>query len=92
MIQRNRISPWGLAILAAVANRKQCRIVISTHTIALQEQIVQKDIPFLQKIMRKLIVTLPVAEKRDIEELDFYIRCCSPYVEQAFSGIKKRFG
>lgn len=39
------------AILAAVANRKQCRIVISTHTIALQEQIVQKDIPFLQKIM-----------------------------------------
>src|ERR1700722_9649291 len=38
------------AILAATA-QKDCRVVISTHTISLQEQLVQKDIPFLQKIM-----------------------------------------
>src|SRR6202011_4341763 len=26
------------------------RVVVSTHTISLQEQLVQKDIPFLQKV------------------------------------------
>jgi ATP-dependent DNA helicase DinG len=38
------------AILAATAN-KECRVVISTHTISLQEQLVLKDIPFLQSVM-----------------------------------------
>jgi ATP-dependent DNA helicase DinG len=38
------------AILAATAN-KECRVVISTHTISLQEQLVLKDIPFLQGVM-----------------------------------------
>ncbi len=38
------------AILAATAN-KECRVVISTHTISLQEQLVHKDIPFLQGVM-----------------------------------------
>jgi ATP-dependent DNA helicase DinG len=38
------------AILAATAN-KDCRVVISTHTISLQEQLVHKDIPFLQKVL-----------------------------------------
>ncbi|HEY7154046.1 MAG TPA: DEAD/DEAH box helicase, partial [Gemmataceae bacterium] len=38
------------AILAATAN-KECRVVVSTHTISLQEQLVHKDIPFLQGVM-----------------------------------------
>ncbi len=38
------------AILAALADKK-CRIVVSTHTISLQEQLVRKDIPFLQRVM-----------------------------------------
>src|SRR6516165_8551055 len=38
------------AIQAATAN-KECRVVISTHTISLQEQLVRKDIPFLQGVM-----------------------------------------
>jgi ATP-dependent DNA helicase DinG len=38
------------AILAA-SGRKDCRIVVSTHTISLQEQLVRKDIPFLQRVM-----------------------------------------
>jgi ATP-dependent DNA helicase DinG len=38
------------AILAA-ADDKECRVVISTHTISLQEQLVRKDIPFLQQVM-----------------------------------------
>ncbi len=38
------------AILAATAN-KDCRVVVSTHTISLQEQLVRKDIPFLQSVM-----------------------------------------
>jgi ATP-dependent DNA helicase DinG len=38
------------AILAAVAN-KECRVVVSTHTISLQEQLVRKDLPFLQSVM-----------------------------------------
>jgi ATP-dependent DNA helicase DinG len=38
------------AILAATTN-KECRVVISTHTISLQEQLVHKDIPFLQSVM-----------------------------------------
>src|SRR5262249_14740260 len=38
------------AILAAAA-RKDFRVVVSTHTISLQEQLVQKDIPFLQRVM-----------------------------------------
>src|SRR4051794_20324232 len=35
----------------AVAARKDCRVVVSTHTISLQEQLVRKDIPFLQSVM-----------------------------------------
>jgi ATP-dependent DNA helicase DinG len=38
------------AIQAALAN-KDCRVVISTHTISLQEQLLRKDIPFLQSVM-----------------------------------------
>ena len=38
------------AIQAAVAD-KNCRVVISTHTISLQEQLIRKDIPFLQSVM-----------------------------------------
>jgi len=38
------------AILAALADKK-FRIVVSTHTISLQEQLVRKDIPFLQRVM-----------------------------------------
>src|SRR5215207_7178441 len=38
------------AILAATEN-KNCRVVISTHTISLQEQLIRKDIPFLQSVM-----------------------------------------
>jgi ATP-dependent DNA helicase DinG len=40
------------ALLAATAE-KDCRVVVSTHTISLQEQLVQKDIPFLQNVMPK---------------------------------------
>jgi ATP-dependent DNA helicase DinG len=35
----------------AVAASKDCRVVVSTHTISLQEQLVHKDIPFLQDVM-----------------------------------------
>jgi ATP-dependent DNA helicase DinG len=38
------------AIAAACAD-KECRVVISTHTIGLQEQLIRKDIPFLQEVM-----------------------------------------
>jgi Rad3-related DNA helicase len=38
------------AILAATAD-KDCRVVVSTHTISLQEQLLRKDIPFLQTVM-----------------------------------------
>ncbi len=38
------------AILAATASR-DCRVVVSTHTISLQEQLVRKDIPFLQSVL-----------------------------------------
>jgi ATP-dependent DNA helicase DinG len=38
------------AIQAACAS-EECRIVVSTHTISLQEQIIRKDIPFLQRVM-----------------------------------------
>jgi ATP-dependent DNA helicase DinG len=40
------------AILSAQAD-KDHRVVISTHTISLQEQLLQKDIPFLQTVMPK---------------------------------------
>jgi ATP-dependent DNA helicase DinG len=39
------------AILAAVHDKK--RVVVSTHTIALQEQLLNKDIPFLQSVMEE---------------------------------------
>jgi ATP-dependent DNA helicase DinG len=38
------------AVLAACAN-KDCRVVVSTHTISLQEQLIRKDIPFLQSVL-----------------------------------------
>jgi ATP-dependent DNA helicase DinG len=37
--------------ILAVAQRKETRIVIATHTIALQEQLVRRDVPFLQSVM-----------------------------------------
>jgi ATP-dependent DNA helicase DinG len=40
------------AILAATAD-KDCRVVVSTHTISLQEQLSHKDLPFLQSVMPK---------------------------------------
>jgi ATP-dependent DNA helicase DinG len=40
------------AILAATAD-KECRVVVSTHTISLQEQLIHKDLPFLQTVMPK---------------------------------------
>ncbi|MEJ7590253.1 MAG: ATP-dependent DNA helicase [Planctomycetaceae bacterium] len=43
------------AILAAQAERgpdnKKRRIIVSTHTISLQEQLIQHDIPFLQSVL-----------------------------------------
>jgi ATP-dependent DNA helicase DinG len=38
------------AIEAATAN-EDCTVVVSTHTISLQEQLIRKDIPFLQAVM-----------------------------------------
>src|SRR4051812_27281870 len=38
------------AMLAA-AQRDDFRVVVSTHTISLQEQLVRKDIPFLQTVL-----------------------------------------
>jgi ATP-dependent DNA helicase DinG len=38
------------AVQAATAN-KDCRVIVSTQTISLQEQLVRKDIPFLQSVM-----------------------------------------
>jgi ATP-dependent DNA helicase DinG len=38
------------ALLAATAG-KDCCVVVSTHTISLQEQLVKKDLPFLQHVM-----------------------------------------
>src|SRR5439155_16210146 len=38
------------AIQAAAAN-EDCTVVVSTHTISLQEQLIRKDIPFLQEVM-----------------------------------------
>jgi ATP-dependent DNA helicase DinG len=40
------------AIQAALTDR-ECKIVVSTHTISLQEQLIRKDIPFLQSVMPK---------------------------------------
>ncbi len=37
----------------AVAAKKDYRIVISTHTIGLQEQLLYKDIPFLQTVLKE---------------------------------------
>jgi ATP-dependent DNA helicase DinG len=38
------------AIQAALADR-ECRVVVSTHTIGLQEQLIRKDIPFLRQVL-----------------------------------------
>jgi ATP-dependent DNA helicase DinG len=38
------------ALQAALAD-KDCRVVVSTQTISLQEQLIQKDIPFLQSVL-----------------------------------------
>ena len=37
--------------IQAVAARKDFKVVISTHTISLQEQLIRKDLPFLQSVM-----------------------------------------
>lgn len=37
--------------IQAVAAKKDFRVVISTHTISLQEQLIRKDLPFLQTVI-----------------------------------------
>jgi ATP-dependent DNA helicase DinG len=37
--------------IQAVTSKKDFKVVISTHTIGLQEQLVRKDLPFLQSVM-----------------------------------------
>ena len=37
--------------IQAVSAKKDFKVVISTHTISLQEQLIRKDIPFLQSVM-----------------------------------------
>src|SRR5262249_31497045 len=37
--------------IEAVLADKECRVVVSTHTISLQEQLIRKDIPFLQSVL-----------------------------------------
>ncbi len=39
------------AILQAVAGKNKHRVIISTYTIALQEQLINKDLPFLSKVL-----------------------------------------
>jgi ATP-dependent DNA helicase DinG len=42
------------AMQAALAD-EECRVVVSTHTISLQEQLIRKDIPFLQKVLPQAV-------------------------------------
>jgi ATP-dependent DNA helicase DinG len=42
------------AIQAALAD-DECRVVVSTHTISLQEQLIRKDIPFLQSVFPEAV-------------------------------------
>src|SRR6516225_4515489 len=37
--------------IQAAAGKEDCTVVVSTHTISLQEQLIHKDIPFLQDVM-----------------------------------------
>jgi len=39
------------AVLAAAADEQRRRVVVSTYTIALQEQLIGKDLPFLRKAL-----------------------------------------
>src|SRR5215467_4151932 len=45
------------ALQAALADR-DCRVVVSTHTIGLQEQLIRKDLPLLQKVFPELRAVL----------------------------------
>ncbi len=62
------------AVLHALASRK--RAVISTHTINLQEQLLDKDIPFVQQTLRpfrdpKLLRALADEDGKPPEEITF---------------------
>src|SRR5512136_2805967 len=50
------------AILYGVAKRKKA--VISTHTINLQEQLIQKDLPLLEMVLRPVQFTLAMLKGR----------------------------
>jgi ATP-dependent DNA helicase DinG len=39
--------------IQAVLHDPKCKVVVSTHTISLQEQLIRKDIPLLQRLMPK---------------------------------------
>jgi ATP-dependent DNA helicase DinG len=45
------------AIQAALADR-ECRVIVSTHTIGLQEQLIRKDLPLLQRVFPELRAVL----------------------------------
>src|SRR5205085_5756524 len=37
--------------IQAALSQQDCRVVVSTHTIGLQEQLIRKDIPFLRQVL-----------------------------------------
>ena len=54
-----------LPAIAEITQNKR-RVVVSTHTIALQEQLMQKDIPFLQRVLGESAAPLPVAFRAEL--------------------------
>lgn len=61
------------AILGAATSRGEdeprCRAIISTHTISLQEQLLDKDIPFLRSVMPQEFTAVLVKGRRNYVSL-----------------------
>ncbi len=74
------------------AEKTQERIVISTNTIALQEQLIEKDIPFALKVLNLSLKVVLVKGMRNyacLRKLDEEMTSASLFQEQSLSEIQE---
>jgi len=75
-----------------LARRRKCRVLVSTYTIALQEQLINKDIPFLAKCLPHSFTAVLAKGRGNYlckRRLEFALRKQKGLFDQVFSELER---
>jgi len=75
-----------------LARRRKCRVLVSTYTIALQEQLINKDIPFLAKCLPQSFTAVLAKGRGNYlckRRLEFALRKQKGLFDQVFSELER---